>query len=687
MLSSRVAGRLARALSASLITLCGGCGGGDGEAAGRGDAAPPAAWHRVEDGWAKGIALDRAVTVDAVRGGDAFEAVVFPGAPGVLTVESGGLVEKVEVASPTRVAVATEEGEPATVSFSTAGAVLHAPRIVREKSLRRAAGGEAQRGAGAEPRRILLAVADTLRADAVSEDTMPELLGVFAEGARFTRAYAAATWTLPSMASLFTGKAPSELALPDGTLIALAPDEPTLASDLAARGFHTVGISANYTVHHENGFSSGFELYLVPAVLGHGEWPDATWVLDRARRVVEWFPDRDLFLYLHLMDPHDPYRNHETGDSIAAPTTGATVAAEEAERMRAAYRSEARRLDGLLAGFLREAGPFERLVVTADHGEEFLEHGGWKHGPTVYPEVSRVPLLVSGRGVRAGGVEIPVSLLALRAFLAGGDGARLRQDDPAIGVESFVHAAPRFSWAHRDGQAILFARDLTLGAPGAAAGGVVASSAGAVGGPDESAAAAATSAPADPVGVWLRQHHPPLDFVGVDGAPRDPGPDEAWETALRLAARFHGMREGFWVLVPPGSERVRVELPGANGGWWWGAARRVGLEASAAQRSPPGASGAASAASDTTAPLPVLEVVGADPFALVFVAGARSATAVPAGGAASGGDRLRPLELSTGPPRARLDRVAIAWQDGGRPAGRLEGVEETLRRLRAQGYL
>jgi hypothetical protein len=178
----------------------------------------------------------------------------------------------------------------------------------------------------------------------------------------------------------------------------------------------------------------------------------------------------------------------------------------------------------------------------------------------------------------------------------------------------------------------------------------------------------------DPIGAWLREHHPAIDFVDVDGAPRDPGPDEAWETALRLARRLFGLRQGWWVLAPAGGEGVRVELEGAQGGWWWGEARRVRLERS--DRRAAGAGGAGAGAA-------LLEIEGADPFALVFVAGAQAATAAPGSTREGGGA----LELSTGPPRARLERVAIAWQDRGRPAAQLAGVEETLRRLRAQGYL
>jgi hypothetical protein len=604
---------------------------------------PPASWSRIVDGWARTVALEPPLVLDAVPPGQALEALVLPSGPGELVIEAGGAVERTTVTTAARVLVALPGSGRTTLRFDGAPALLHAPRLVPGVSaLRR------DDPARRSPRRVLLVVIDTLRADAVTPETMPELVAAFAGGARFTHAYSTATWTLPAVASIFTGRSPTALALPDGALVALAPDEPTIASDLAAAGFHTVGISANYTVHHENGYSAGFELFLVPAVLEHGDWPDAPWVLDRARQALRWFPDRDLFLYLHLMDTHDPYRDQETGESLQAPSTGASAdAAARVERLRRAYRSEAHRVSVLLADFLRDAGPFERAVVTADHGEEFLEHGGWKHGPTVYPEVSRVPLLVRGMGVEEAEVEAPVSLLGLRRFLAGGDLATLERDHD-VDVVSFVHAAPRFSVAHGDGQTILFGHDLGRGA-GAAGG----SSAGAE----------------DPIGAWLRAHHPAIDFVDAGGAPRRPRDGEAGAAALRLAARFRGLRGGRWILAGPDAGRFRVETGAVgDGGWWWGAAKSVELTSPAVVAGAGGEAGA------------VLTIEGPDPFALVFLPEA-------GGSAPSLRSQEGGLERAAGPPSSILPGRAVTWSDAGRPPKALAGVEETLRRLRAQGYL
>jgi hypothetical protein len=335
------------------------------------------------------------------------------------------------------------------------------------------------------------------------------------------------------------------------------------------------------------------------------------------------------------MDPHDPYRESATGDSLPAPATGGSDDPALATRLRAAYLDEARVLSGRLAEFLREAGPFELVVVTADHGEEFLEHGGWRHGPTVYPEVSRVPLLIRGAGAAPGAVGRPVTLVDLRRFFAEAVDGKSREwpQGSLTEVVSFVHAAPRFAWAHDRGAAILFARDLEPPPAGE-----------------------------DAIGDWLRAHHPAMDFVETSGARRAAVEGEATDAALLLTARFHGLREGSWLWVPRSVERLRVEIAGASGGgWWWGDARSVMLERADGAR------------------WGTLEVIAPDPLVVVFVPAQE-------GGRLSVVEGEEPMPLA-GPPSIVPDQEAVAWRDLGRPPAALEGVEETMKRLRAQGYL
>ena len=321
------------------------------------------------------------------------------------------------------------------------------------------------------------------------------------------------------------------------------------------------------------------------------------------------------------------------------------------ERLRAAYAAETRRTSALLAAFVREAGPFDRVVVTADHGEEFQEHGGFRHGPTVYPEVGRVPLLIAGEGVETATIDEPVSIVGLRRYLASdssdpvaaltvrgrGDGRHGESRDP-VEVVSFVHAAPRFATVDPSGQTILFARDLA-------------------------------SRGTDAIGEWLNAHHPALDFVTPDGSSRAPTGDEAAAAALRLVTRFQGLGAGTWLWVPRDVQRLSVEVEGATGGgWWWGGAARVEVArvgGAHAEGAPP--------------PTARIEIESPDPFVLLFVRAIKGGRVA----ALEGGK----VDRTETPPTAAPSSRAVAWRDPGRPPAALAGVEETMRRLKAQGYL
>ena len=109
--------------------------------------------------------------------------------------------------------------------------------------------------------------------------------------------------------------------------------------------------------------------------------------------------DSRFFLLLHYMDPHDPYFPHPyTGEAIARVESDNPDPAL-AKHMRELYDGEIRFTDehiGEVEAKLRELGLWDDtlIVITADHGEEFHEHGGWWHGTTLYEEQIHVPLLV-----------------------------------------------------------------------------------------------------------------------------------------------------------------------------------------------------------------------------------------------------------------------------------------------------
>jgi hypothetical protein len=168
-----------------------------------------------------------------------------------------------------------------------------------------------------------------------------------------------------------------------------------------------------------------------------------------ARRWLAANRQRPFFLYLHYVDPHDPYDNADlaSGRSVFDPDYRGTVSGRwvhgiylgkvslsdppaDVRHLRALYDSEIRYFDRYLAellrGFDRSTLENTLFVFTSDHGEELYEHGGWKHGRTLYEEQLRVPLVLRwDRGLPAGErVPGPVRLIDLAPTLVSAAGGR-----------------------------------------------------------------------------------------------------------------------------------------------------------------------------------------------------------------------------------------------------------------------
>ncbi len=303
---------------------------------------------------------------------------------------------------------------------------------------------------------VVLVVVDTLRADhlglhGAKRPTSPNI-DEFAEDALvFDRAYAPSPWTAPSMGTLFTGEWPSrhragelkrndrgQIVLKKGRKVFAKPDRglPMLAETLSTAGFETAAIVTNVVLTRGSGFERGFDTF---AVLG----PDAT-APQVTRRALAWLDrrtdDRPFFLWIHYFDPHLPYDAPEPfGDTfsadlstqletpVAAPQKVRARAGEltrgDRRYLRAVYDEEVRYLDagiGLLIEGLEERGLADRtlFVLTSDHGEELLDHGGFEHGHALHHELIHVPLLLRAPGwIEPGRADAPVSLRDVHATI------------------------------------------------------------------------------------------------------------------------------------------------------------------------------------------------------------------------------------------------------------------------------
>ena len=300
-----------------------------------------------------------------------------------------------------------------------------------------------------EIHRIVLITIDALRADHVScygysHPTTPFLDRLASEGVLFSQAYASASWTVPSMASLFLGLYPRDHGVSHGVVQqqdkkilnqeVLPAAAPTLAEILRAAGYTTFGISANGHLAEGTGFERGFDYF-------RSIWFAASPAPNRIAQ--EWrstiVSATNAFIWIHYFDPHDPYSAREPW--LGRYTTNRAVCMQWAGRMTdqlhrelpelhrdasaaAAlvdlYDSEINYADEQIADLFKmlALGEDALVIITADHGEEFLDHQGLGHGTTLYEEVVRVPLIIRWPGCPAGRVvRQPVSLVDLPATI------------------------------------------------------------------------------------------------------------------------------------------------------------------------------------------------------------------------------------------------------------------------------
>jgi len=266
---------------------------------------------------------------------------------------------------------------------------------------------------------------DTCRYDDVGLTTAlgqvtPHLDRFTRTATRFLQATAPAPWTLPSVASLLTGSYPSVHGAvgryPD--FYPLRDGVPTAPELLQEGGFQTAAFVNVPFLDPVFRLDRGFDVYdYYPS--GDTDVRRAAETVEKAIRwIEERESDRPFFLLIHLFDPHmdfDPPEPHLSRflagyEGSMRPPFGDVeryrnrmVPWETAGFARRMYRAEIASVDeglGRFFAWIESTGRAEELVVvvTADHGEEFWDHGNFEHGHTLYEEVVHVPLLVRAPG-------------------------------------------------------------------------------------------------------------------------------------------------------------------------------------------------------------------------------------------------------------------------------------------------
>jgi arylsulfatase A-like enzyme len=321
---------------------------------------------------------------------------------------------------------------------------------------------------------VIVIVIDTLRLDRTGIDgssatsRTPALDDLAARGLAFTNAYAQSSWTKPSVASLFTALFPSTHGA--NFRRDRLPESPVALPELFAdAGYRTAVFSANPWISPAFGFERGVDFFVesepesfVRLLILPKLWkaPDRVIpshpmgssltrledffsvrgerrsnclrdaaLLDAFRDWFEAAGDTPSFAYLHLMSPHIPYDpphpGHEfpNAEQVGLLQSDEPLDADRRVRLLALYDATVEHSDEILGAIIEtldHTGTLSNtvVIVTADHGEEFFEHGGWGHGKSLHDELVNVPLVIAGRGVPPVVREDPAMLVDIMPTLA-----------------------------------------------------------------------------------------------------------------------------------------------------------------------------------------------------------------------------------------------------------------------------
>lgn len=296
---------------------------------------------------------------------------------------------------------------------------------------------------GAKGPNIILVAVDTLRADYLktyepsAHANTPAIDALRKDSVLFDECFAQSSWTKASFATIFAGKYPETHGAYEKSAI-LSDENVTFPEVLRDLGYYTQGYCNNPNIAGTYNYGQGFVEYdyLRPRYVWFANQSAEKMVLYKVvrqiwsklvgkltggkidvrdfyqpaevvtRTATEWLDspqrpkDSPFFLFLHYMDPHDPYMDRTTpGVGYARVRMGADFdPVEWKEKLRQAYIGEIEHCDrfiGELMEGLKQRGLYDDslIVFTSDHGEEFHEHGGWWHGLSLYDEQIGIPLL------------------------------------------------------------------------------------------------------------------------------------------------------------------------------------------------------------------------------------------------------------------------------------------------------
>jgi len=259
---------------------------------------------------------------------------------------------------------------------------------------------------------VIIALIDALRPDHLGtygyrRPTSPNIDSLAEKAMRFDNCIAQSSWTRPSVATLLTGCYPSTHGAIDRDSL-VQPNLPTLGACLSTNGYETHAYIGNIMCLPVWGMANEFDRVLYASPPEVGKIGDDI-IIDEALAALDRVQGRPFFFYLHLLGTHTPYASRDKYNRMFGGT-GLTGMEENApaEDLINCYDAELAFSDvqiGRLAGRLRELDLYENtiLIVTADHGEQFYEHGEFGHGMSLYNEEVQIPLIIKPAGSSAAG--------------------------------------------------------------------------------------------------------------------------------------------------------------------------------------------------------------------------------------------------------------------------------------------
>ena len=328
---------------------------------------------------------------------------------------------------------------------------------------------------------VILLTIDALRADHLSShgydrETSPHLDRLAAENVQCLNAFSASSHTREAVPALLTGRSPTE-AVDNG--FALAAD--SIATHLRETSHATGAFHSNPYASRAYRFDRDFDEFDDDLYLGSNK---VIALLQRAfdklrnrqyarageinERALKWLSTQDdpVFLWNHYMDVHGPYEppkeyRHEFGDESvprqdaqklykrAAVTEPERITDEERQQLVDSYDEELRYVDARIGEFLstlEDRGVLQDslVIITADHGDAFGEHGRYGHPRYLYDELIHVPMVVAAPEFSEATVEAPVSTLDVVPTILDFVGAS-HDSLPGIALQDLVDDPDQFS--------------------------------------------------------------------------------------------------------------------------------------------------------------------------------------------------------------------------------------------------